>query len=398
MGDRKLSPKISSIVSENMLDIALGMYAYTYPRVDEVSIEACIPRPHGFSVYEIVNGVGLENINIDNIDISIPTRCDNGYVYVVEKIGLDTYIVCELLKRILACSICEFLGFKDTEAVVRQVVMLKGCKNLYKKVEKKIGNGMFKAVFWYCGTTIMHQGNKFFIKLIIDKDHKEAFMRRLELVARHGYRFLNYFGYQRFGTRNPITHILGKLLIKNEWDEFINKLCESRTRYLIGTPEHRACNAWESTDNAIVAIKTIPRRYLLLYVNAYQSYLFNVILSKLWLRLVDMYDFDKALNILEEEYRYLPIIGSRMNSYYKEAIESIINEILDVEEIKVSHFKINVLKLEAVGDTRKSVEQSYNVLAQVSSDNIKLSFVLNRGCYATIFLRELLRIDPNMYV
>ncbi|MEM4513682.1 MAG: tRNA pseudouridine(13) synthase TruD [Ignisphaera sp.] len=389
---------VRSILTEEILDIALGIHVYTYPKIDEKTIDARIPRPHGFRVYEIVNEIDLESIDLDRpgeFDLDCRGN-DNRYVYVVEKMNCDSHTLCKLMQKILRCKSCEILGLKEAEAISRQAVILRGCSKLIKIMRLQYGKRYIKAILWQCAPNlVLHNGNKFRIR-IITKDLNTV-RERLRFVHDYGYIFLNFFGYQRFGTRRPVTHFLGKLIIKNELDSFMDTLCNSRIHRLIKkAPEKIVCKNWLNHGNALKLVKRIPKDYILLYINAYQAYLFNSMLSKLWLKLLEIYRFEDAIKIMISEYTYLPIVGTK---YYvhQRLVKEVLDEILSVEGINPSHFYVKTLAIEVKGDMRQALAQAQNVKTYFSCKDIELSFTLDRGCYATSFIRELLRTDPLNY-
>lgn len=389
---------VRGVLTEEILDVALGIHVYTYPKIDEKTIEARIPRPYGFRVYEIVNGIDLEDIDLDSSKEFDLDCCgnDNRYAYIVEKMNCDTHTLCKLMQKVLRCKSCEILGLKEAEAVSRQVVVLRGCSKLIKIMRLQYGKRYIKALLWQCTPNIvLHNGNKFRIR-VVTKD-LSTIKERLRFVHGYGYIFLNFFGYQRFGTRRPITHFLGKLLIKNELDSFMDTLCNSRIDRLIKeAPEKKVCKDWLIHGDALKSVRCIPKDYILLYINAYQAYLFNSMLSKLWLKLLELYGFEEAIKVMISEYMYLPIVGTK---YYvhQRLVKEVLDEILSIEDINPSHFYVKTLAVEVKGDMRQALAQAQNVKTYFGCEELELSFILDRGCYATSFIRELLRTDPLNY-
>lgn len=44
-------------------------------------------------------------------------------------------------------------------------------------------------------------------------------IKDIEEAGKNG--FINYYGMQRFGTRSIATHIMGKAMVKSDWEEAI---------------------------------------------------------------------------------------------------------------------------------------------------------------------------------
>ncbi|MEM4682976.1 MAG: tRNA pseudouridine(13) synthase TruD [Ignisphaera sp.] len=388
---------IKQFISKHFLDIALGIYTYTYPEANDMEIEVLIPRPYGFVVYEIVNGISLDVLDRDHGSID---ECHNKYIYIAKKINIDTYTLCELLKKKLSCSSSEILGLKDTEAVAHQVVILYGCRAPVKELKLEMNERHVEAFLWQCDTEVIHNGNKFMIKLVIDPDNVDVIMNRLNVVKKYRGMFLNFFGYQRFGSRRPITHILGKFLVKKNWDSFIEVLCEHSfsTQYsAINGRGYTFCNLRYRYEDSLTFIKkAIPRHYLRLFVEAYQSYLFNVVLSKLWIEMLNNRSIENTVSIMNSIYRYIPIIGSRIK-IHQPGIKNIIEEVLNVEGIEPKDFILKELGIESRGDFRESITYARDIYVYSERNEIRISFVLDRGSYASIFIREIIRSDPLLF-
>ncbi|MEM1541337.1 MAG: tRNA pseudouridine(13) synthase TruD [Ignisphaera sp.] len=385
---------IKHLVSKHFLDIALGMYTYTYPEASDMEIEVSIPRSYGFMVYEIVNGIGLDVLSRDYGSVDL---CHNKYIYVVKKINVDSYTLCRLLKKRLRCRSSEILGLKDTEAVAHQIVILYGCRAPVKELRLEMKERYIEAFLWQCDTEVIHNGNKFMIKLSVDPDNVNVIMDRLDVVKKYGGRFLNFFGYQRFGSRRPITHMLGKLLVKKNWDLFIEILCKYSfsTQYLVANKRgYTFCNLRYRYEDPLTFIKkAIPRDYLRLFIEAYQSYLFNVVLSKLWIEMLSNRSIENTLSVMNSTYRYMPIVGSRIN-IQQPGIKEVAEEVLDVEGIEPKDFILKELGIESRGDFRESIAYARDICVDSERNEIKISFILDRGSYASIFIREIVRSNP----
>ncbi|MBS3782688.1 MAG: tRNA pseudouridine(13) synthase TruD, partial [Candidatus Thermoplasmatota archaeon] len=118
--------------------------------------------------------------------------------------------------------------------------------------------------------------------------------------------FPNWFGVQRFGTMRPITHIVGRKILKGDFEGAVKKYVASPKK---GEEEscYEARNSLEKNwdpeeglkiyprvltfergilrdlkDNPgdfVSALKTLPHNLLMMFVHAYQSYLFNKMVS-----------------------------------------------------------------------------------------------------------------------
>lgn len=118
-----------------------------------------------------------------------------------------------------------------------------------------------------------------------------------------------YFGHQRFGTARPNTHKVGRMLVKGDYEgaarEFLAepykdeppRIRSARLRLLEDWDLERSCKDFpaallyeravmkkllSNTSDYAGAMLSLPRDLLRLFVNAYQSYLFNHALSRRW--------------------------------------------------------------------------------------------------------------------
>jgi len=299
-------------------------------------------------------------------------------------------------------------------------------------------------------------GNHFTIKIKGITHSQSVVEKRLNLTfsqleANGG--FPNFFGHQRFGSSRPITHLVGKAIFLGKLEEaamiFLTKasLTEhpssrqarqnlQKTRdfgqALEGFPRQLrferlmlACLTEHKTDFA-GAFQRLPLKLQELFVQAYQSFLFNRFLSG---RLKAGYPLQRAIIgdyvvgversglpfpkvakvvIAENEEAInqqvkagrmqvaLPLVGARQN-LSEGGMGQIEQAVLQSEEAKLEELRWNPLPrfgggggLRAVRATVK--ELRFNVLS--GSDNrceVELNFMLQKGCYATVVLREIMK-------
>jgi len=246
--------------------------------------------------------------------------------------------------------------------------------------------------------------------------------------------FPNYFGEQRFGTTRFNTHTIGKLLLKGDIKGAVNNyLCftqgeenqsarEARERlaeendYLSALdyfPRHLKYerimlrHLAEFKNDYAGALRALPRGVLLMFVHAYQAFLFNELLS---LRIqknavgVDVGDYicpankfgfpdvekaRKAKRRGERGFLCLPIIGYETEDLCREAEILLENEGLTTQDFRIKQFP----ELSSKGSLRPAFVPLKGFKFVQKGNAGVFSFTLPPGSYATSALREFL--DEN---
>jgi tRNA pseudouridine13 synthase len=222
----------------------------------------------------------------------------------------------------------------------------------------------------------------------------------------------NYFGYQRFGTVRPNTHLVGRELVKGNLEAAVMHYlcypyaterpdCQKARRYLEDTHDfggalriypHRLVFERMMLDalrknprDFVGTLRRLPKKIRKLLVHAYQAYLFNRTLSAMIEREINMSD------------RLVPLFG--FNTCFSEGVQGELEKaILEDECISTQEFLIrSVPELSCKGYSRASSVNVKPVLKMVSDETVVVEFALPIGSYATTALREFMKADPLSY-
>ena len=230
--------------------------------------------------------------------------------------------------------------------------------------------------------------------------------------------FPNYFGLQRFGTQRPLSHLMGKFLLKKQWQQAVQlylltssalektsiqqaryqlELTEDYQQFIDQIPPYYqyermlAFSLLKQPSNYIKAINKLPKKILSLFVGSYQSYIFNQLLTHYLIQTIGQ---DQPHLIIPDK---LPIIGSETQlTDYSTDTQYIIQSIMEQDGISQQNFQGKVSWLKQKGHTRRALVKplllnNTQLSYTIHKHGIALEFGLPKGCYATILLREFLK-------
>lgn len=260
--------------------------------------------------------------------------------------------------------------------------------------------------------------------------------------------FPNFFGVQRFGSVRPITHLVGRHIVRGEFQAAVETYVANPLagedpesyevrRALAASGDVRAAlrsypkpYAFERAildhlnvhpGDYVGALRRLPSNLLMMFVHAYQSFLFNRIVSERLRRGIPLHqpvagdlvlpagrdglpDRGRAVDVTCDNLSkvtarcqagkaWVSVVlfgsGSEFSGGEPGQIEQ---EIVAREGIRPLDFVIPDLPhVSSKGTRREALASVRSLETSVAARDLKIGFELNRGCYATSLLREFMK-------
>ncbi|XP_063405520.1 pseudouridylate synthase 7 homolog isoform X4 [Mytilus trossulus] len=414
-----------------------------------------------------------------------PAGRGNYCQFVLYKENRDTMSAINDMSRFLSVNrnLFQYAGTKDKRAKTSQEI------TVYRMFAERLEELNTRMKYMHFGNYRYVneplrlgkcQGNKFTIVLRNVTGDDETLDKSMMSLKEKG--FINYFGMQRFGTTSIPTHHIGRAVLKNDYEEAVNLILKPRpgetgrivecrqcwernkdpVEALIGLPNQ---NAIEKTilkelksnkHNFCNAFQKIARNTKLMYLHAYQSYLWNSVTSQR----IKQHGLQPVIGdlVLTEEIQELqegedndnkdirivqPIVLDEKNvsqysildvvlplpghdvTYPPNEVRKWYETLLAEDGLTLDSFKHKIKSLSLPGAYRKIVikpgdvvwklyryndvnvelalsdldklqkkaEPSYEQDGQFKA--LKIEMTLPSSCYATMALREVLKIDTS---
>ena len=425
-------------ISQYCYDSKIGIESYS---TDFKGIGGRIKdRYEDFKVEELISSEIHSNIS------EKPTP-DNEYpILRLVKEGIDTIHAMRQIRDRLGWN-AHYLGLKDKQA---QTIQYISPKMLKKEIPRtiQVSSQISLDLFGYYRKRLTRKnlvGNRFTIRISnIETNFEQVKKSISELKCFiNDYRIPNFYGHQRFGSNKPNNHLIGRAIVKKQFKEAVTFILghievddkkTSLSKEDIEDPGNypsliKKLNQKQDIErlvlkslidhpnNWIVALRAVPITIRRFFVNAYQSYIFNRVMSiavnrGLNLGEVDIGDIYGAVN---EDGNILDIrrAKSRVISYNTKKIlpmvqlvgyafragigrfDKITKNILDEEGISQKLFynnQMSELSMEGGFRTPHLLVNDLKILTYSRDKSfISLQFALQKGSYATILLRELIK-------
>ncbi len=390
------------------LDSQIGILVYStkFPGIDgKIRVE-----PEDFQVSELISEKSKKSINDEH-----------GYaVYKLKKKKIDTNHALSGIFRQKGIRL-KSLGLKDASAVTEQFV----CSgNKGKPIENFSSDKYSLEHLGFVKKPLSKKdmiGNHFKLKISDCQNKLESFTEYDKV--------LNFYGYQRFGSKRPVTHHIGKAILQQDFEKTVDLILsftssyDSKENTEIRQKLSDKANYQQYFDKVpiqmdierivlkemiehgepIRAIRAIPVSLRRFYIQAYQSFIFNQSLSAAFLDGEELFEaqtgdvcFDhhgiigKHVKGMDQNLA-LPFVGY---SYYKKTrFDFQISKVLQQEEVSPKDFFIKEMQeASSEGGFRQAAIQC----SDYSAHDDVVEFSLSRGSFATILLREIMKPQDPM--
>lgn len=385
------------------IDAEVGIKAYS---TGFAGTGGCIRCERGdFVVSEVISEKAKSSIGLD----------DNYAVYRLSKDGIDTNHALADIFRKNGLRL-RALGLKDASAQTEQFV----CAAKKGPGVHEVKSGRYSLVrLGYTARPLskgMMVGNRFRITVRGGNGKMGGF-------SEHS-RILNFYGYQRFGSGRPVTHLIGRAMVQGDFGKAVSLLLSfssprdtgrnAEIRAELADPanyprlagrlprgmdiEAAVLGGMVKHGDAKGALRAAPLQMRRFYVQAYQSYIFNLVLSGAFQAGEDLFaarDGDVCFDGAGVIGKYagdkaqrlaVPLVG---HSYYKKTrFGAYIAGVLEQEEVSPADFFIKEMQ-EAGGEG--GFRQAAASCTGFAVSGSTASFTLSRGSFATILMREIIK-------
>ena len=365
-----------------------------------------------------------------------------GYLplYRVEKRSIDTiHMVKDLARELRSDVSCG--GLKDKRAVAVQYVTPTSRRSLRpSRITRENYTAQLVGYVPEPMSRAKVAGNKFTVVL---RDCCPEVEARVKEAVRLGEqrRVPNYYGLQRFGTSGAGTHLIGKALVRQDFEDAVRVMLEATLPQEsdAGRPPGEAMASGEYGEGIrhlppgkdvekvvamelvrhpgewVKALRRVPIELRRLYVQAYQSYIFNRSLSRALAEGEDISEMRPGDNWAEASpdglvtsaprgVRDTPtrsavpmfqVVGYAFRDYGSR-FDRCVKEVLESEGTRPASFYIKEMQEVSVeGGFRRPHLALRDASWSVEGTRATVKFTLGKGQYATVLIREVIKpTDP----
>jgi tRNA pseudouridine13 synthase len=394
----------------------------------------------------------LQDMELEQEHLEVSGEKKKFVSFVVQKMGLSTMDVSTIIASELRIPqhLVTYAGLKDKRAVTAQMMSIpRGAASKLSEMRLariRISNPRFTKHPVQVGDL---WGNRFTILLTNIEADCDTALKTTDALTNQP--LLNYFGVQRFGVTRPVTHLVGKQLIKKDYEAAARHLLTDTTPYesaeltdartqlaedFIPTPEiieefpkdlryerEMLRQLIKHPGDFKRAFSKVRSRVLTIFTHSFQSYLFNRLISMrakegLDLEIPEPGDFliqldsphsgrdswsyvtEATLEARIEEVRSgkyglaAPLLGYATKMPPSKQTE-MVKFLLEEESVSLQDFRNKEHKaLDSGGGFHLVSIRPMNLHSECSEEGLNLSFSLRKGSYATVVLREVMKSHP----
>ena len=370
----------------------------------------------------------------------------------MQKMGLSTIDVATILAAELGLPqhLVTYAGLKDKRAITAQQMAIP-----FKSAEQLV-NARLSRIEIRNLESIRHPvqigdlwGNRFTIRLSnIDADCNQA-MDTVHSLAKQP--LLNYFGVQRFGVTRPFTHLVGKALVRDDFEEAARFMLSVTSEYEseeITEARRKLADDLSPTERTLAAfpqdlryerdmmkflmkhpgeferaILRIPSRVLTIFVHAFQSYLFNRFISQRtesslpldlpvpgdflikldeahsgrdsWLYVTEKNHEARVKLVQSGEYGLSAPLPGYSTKTPPSSQTEMLRKLMREEDVRFQDFRKPKRKaIDSAGGYHLLSIMLGEIRGECEKDELVSRFQLRKGSYATVVMREIMKNDP----
>ncbi len=346
-----------------------------------------------FSMYQLKQIP--EDFLVREISSILPEK-SGSYLYfrLTKKLRNTLDVIKEIARQLhLREKDIGFAGSKDKHAVTEQVISLAHAGK-EKVLSLKIDNASFE--FLGCGNKPISLGDldgNYFEITIRNLEAKKYSLEKAEWAE-------NYFDEQRFSRQNAAV---GRHLLKKEFKQAAELINDDNFKGHL--QKHQ--------NDFVGALKILPIRMLRMYLNAYQSYLWNEAVAQYLKHNGNVvkeigYSAGKLVFISNPKKfsgLQMPLIGfGTADLNLEPEIKAIISYLLEKEKLSYSDFIIRQIpELTLEGEMRPvfikinnlEIDKEEKDELNPGKKKINISFSLPKGSYATMAVKKIMTEKEN---
>ncbi len=413
-------------------------------------------KPEDFTVWErLFTGFNALDCFQNRRCVGDTTDSGRHALYVVRKMNMETLKAVKLIAgkvgvKPVKVGIC---GIKDKRSVSYMFASTPRVRNQPEQIVDSYGQSSVEArLVGYVKnklTSRMLHRNYFDVTIRDAEADKDRVYEILNEIKNLG-GFPNFFGHQRFGVIRPVTHLIGRAIVKGDYELAVRTLLFTTTIYesekhrrireeaynlfnmdksfshlFDGTSLYyeRQVAKWleRNKGDYLAALRSLSSRLRRLFVQAYASYLFNRALSRILNRgialneveagdlavMLDMYGMPASRptlvnlgnrtswNRLIQQGKaalVIPVIGYA-TTLPRSSKGEVMREVLEEEKIEPINFKLEATpESSSPGKYRRALVNPEGLAIDYIHDHeLCIKFALPRGAYATTILREVMK-------